>query len=175
MLDLGWAELAVIAIIAIIVIGPRELPRAFKTMGYWSGKARRVMRDFQNSINDMAEESELNEVRKQIESASSVNMGKRLEKSIDPDGSLAATTRSLSGRSSSLAAAPSAGATPAVGAATPAAGAAAAGTLGKASPANGQAAVAGNGQTPPAPGGGQTAPGSGESRAAQSSRPQAGG
>jgi len=101
MLDLGWAELALIAVIGIIVIGPRELPRALKTLGYWSGKARRVMRDFQSSINDMAEESELNEVRKQIESASSVNLRKQVEKSIDPDGSLAAVTNPLN-RPSSL-------------------------------------------------------------------------
>ena len=47
MLDVGWQELLVIAVVAIIVVGPRELPQLMRTVGRWMGKARRMAREFQ--------------------------------------------------------------------------------------------------------------------------------
>lgn len=52
-----------IAVVAIIVIGPKDLPRALRTVGQWVGKARRVAGDFQDSVDDMVRESELDELR----------------------------------------------------------------------------------------------------------------
>ena len=64
MLDIGWTEILVIAVVAIVVIGPKDLPRALRTVGQWVGKARAMSRDLQNSVNDMISESELDELRK---------------------------------------------------------------------------------------------------------------
>ena len=53
-----------IAVVAIMVIGPKELPRALRAVGQWIGKARAMTREFQNSVNDMINESEFEELRK---------------------------------------------------------------------------------------------------------------
>ena len=66
MFDLSWTELLVIAVVAIIFIGPKELPAALRTLGRWAGKARGMAREFQNSVDDMIRESELDELRKEV-------------------------------------------------------------------------------------------------------------
>ena len=64
MLDIGWSEMLMIAVVAIVVIGPKDLPRTLRTIGQWIGKARTVTRDLQNSVNDMIADSEIEELRK---------------------------------------------------------------------------------------------------------------
>ena len=73
MLDIGWTEMIVIAVIAIVVIGPRDLPRMLKTVGGWVRKARATVRELQTGIEDMAREAELDEVKKSVESATRVD------------------------------------------------------------------------------------------------------
>ena len=73
MLDIGWTEMLVIAVIAIIVIGPRDLPKMLKTVGGWVRKARATVRELQTGIEDMAREAELDEVKKSVESATRVD------------------------------------------------------------------------------------------------------
>ncbi len=68
MLDIGWTEILVIAVVAIVVIGPKDLPRTLRTVGQWIAKARGITRDLQNSVNDMIAESEIDELRKAGES-----------------------------------------------------------------------------------------------------------
>ncbi|MEQ9638947.1 MAG: Sec-independent protein translocase protein TatB [Alphaproteobacteria bacterium] len=63
MLDIGWTEMLVIAVVAVVVIGPKELPRALRTAGQLLGKARGLARDFQRHVDDMVRESELDELR----------------------------------------------------------------------------------------------------------------
>ncbi|MEZ5846358.1 MAG: Sec-independent protein translocase protein TatB [Geminicoccaceae bacterium] len=70
MFDLGWSEMAVIMLVAIIVIGPKDLPRVARSVGKWTGKARALARDFQRSLDDMAREAELDEIKKTVEKAS---------------------------------------------------------------------------------------------------------
>lgn len=69
MFDIGWSELVVIAVVAIIAIGPKDLPLALKTVGQWVARARGLARDFQNSIDDMIREAELDKVKKEMETA----------------------------------------------------------------------------------------------------------
>lgn len=88
MLDIGWSEMAVVAVIALIIIGPKDLPRILRLGGRWAGKARAIARDFQNSLDDMVRESELNEVKKDVESAASYDVKKEVENAIDPTGIL---------------------------------------------------------------------------------------
>ena len=69
MLDIGWTEMLMIAVVAIVVIGPRDLPKLLKTVGGWVRKARATVRELQTGIEDLAREAELDEVKKSVESA----------------------------------------------------------------------------------------------------------
>ena len=66
MLDLGWTEILVVGVVALIVIGPRDLPAALHTFGKYVGKMRSMVRDFQQGIDDIAREQELQEIQKNI-------------------------------------------------------------------------------------------------------------
>jgi len=85
-LDIGWAELAVVGVIVLIVVGPKELPRVLRSAGQWAGKARKIAREFQNSLEDMVRESELDTVKKDIEKATKFDVKKDIENAIDPKG-----------------------------------------------------------------------------------------
>jgi sec-independent protein translocase protein TatB len=63
MFDIGWSELLVIAIVAIIVIGPKDLPRLMRTFGQYAGKIRRAASEFTRQFEDAMHEAELDEVR----------------------------------------------------------------------------------------------------------------
>lgn len=68
MFDIGGMELLVIAIVAIIVVGPKELPRMLRTLGQFVGKAKTMAREFQTHFTEAADEAGLDEVRKGIAS-----------------------------------------------------------------------------------------------------------
>ena len=74
MLDIGWSELLVVAIVAIVVVGPKDLPKLMRTIGFYVGKARRAAADFQRQFNEAIAESEADDVRKNLE-AIRANMG----------------------------------------------------------------------------------------------------
>ncbi|MEM8626284.1 MAG: Sec-independent protein translocase protein TatB [Pseudomonadota bacterium] len=66
MLDIGWSELMVIGVLALLVVGPKELPGLFRTVGQYVGKARSVAREFQRSMEDAARDVDggaLNQIR----------------------------------------------------------------------------------------------------------------
>ena len=65
MFDIGWDEMLFTAIIAIVVIGPKDLPRALRTAGQWIGKVRRVSGHFRTGIETMIREAEMEEMEKQ--------------------------------------------------------------------------------------------------------------
>lgn len=68
MFDIGWSELLVIAVVAIVVIGPKDLPKFMRGVGHYAGKLRRAAADFQRQFEEAMRESEVEEVRKAIES-----------------------------------------------------------------------------------------------------------
>ena len=86
MFDIGWSEMAVIAVVALIVIGPRDLPRLLYTAGKLVAKARATLHEFQQGIADMAREAELEEVRDKIRSARNFDAESVLNKALDPEG-----------------------------------------------------------------------------------------
>ncbi|HEX8468136.1 MAG TPA: Sec-independent protein translocase protein TatB [Allosphingosinicella sp.] len=64
MFDIGYTELLVIAIVALVVIGPKDLPRVMRIVGQWVGRARGMARHFRSGIDTMIRESELEEMEK---------------------------------------------------------------------------------------------------------------
>jgi sec-independent protein translocase protein TatB len=88
MFDVGWSEMAVILMVALIVIGPKDLPRVARTVGKWTAKARGMAREFQRSIDDMAREAELQDIKAEMDKLSRTDVRHRLEETIDPDGAL---------------------------------------------------------------------------------------
>jgi sec-independent protein translocase protein TatB len=80
MFDFSWQELMVIGAVALVVIGPKDLPKALKTAGMLVRRARGMAREFQNSIDDMIREAELDDLRK----ATSLNLDQTIRKTLDP-------------------------------------------------------------------------------------------
>ncbi|MFD3189314.1 Sec-independent protein translocase protein TatB [Sedimentitalea sp. HM32M-2] len=70
MFDLGWTELLVIGIVALIVVGPKDLPVLFRSVGRFVGKARGMAREFSSAMHDAAEQSGVNDVAKGLKAAS---------------------------------------------------------------------------------------------------------
>jgi sec-independent protein translocase protein TatB len=66
MFDLGWGELLLIGVVALVVIGPKELPHAFRTLGQWMGKARALAREFQGHIDDLMRESQVDDMKREF-------------------------------------------------------------------------------------------------------------
>lgn len=69
MFDIGWQELIILLLIALIVVGPKDLPRIVRTAGQWMGKARGYARDFQRTIEEAADATEIDAVKKEIDEA----------------------------------------------------------------------------------------------------------
>lgn len=69
MFDLGWSELLVIGVVALIVVGPKDLPVLFRNVGFWVGKMRGMAREFSRAMNDAADETGMRDVAKGLRSA----------------------------------------------------------------------------------------------------------
>ena len=69
MFDIGWSELLVIAVVALIAIGPKELPGVLRMIGQWMGKARRMASDFQGQFNEAMREAEMADIKKTFDDA----------------------------------------------------------------------------------------------------------
>jgi sec-independent protein translocase protein TatB len=67
MFDIGWSELLVIAVVAIIVVGPKDLPRLMRTFGHYAGRLRRAASEFQRQFEEAVRDSETDEVRKAMQ------------------------------------------------------------------------------------------------------------
>ncbi len=67
MFNIGWSELLVIGIVALIVIGPKELPGALRTLGQWMTKVRRMASEFQNQFHEAMREAELADLKKEVD------------------------------------------------------------------------------------------------------------
>lgn len=69
MFDLGFAELLVIGIVALIIVGPKDLPVLFRNVGRWVGRMRGMAREFSSAMNQAADESGIRDVQKTIRTA----------------------------------------------------------------------------------------------------------
>lgn len=91
MLDFGWSEIALVAVLAVIVLGPKELPNAMRTAGRWMRKARKLAGEFQRHLDDVVKEAELDDLKKEVTRMSRTDIGREIDKAVDPDGSVQRT------------------------------------------------------------------------------------
>lgn len=67
MFDIGWSELLVVLVVALVVVGPKDLPRLMRALGRWAAKARAMAEQFRSSFDEMARQTELDDLRAEIE------------------------------------------------------------------------------------------------------------
>jgi sec-independent protein translocase protein TatB len=90
MFDLGWSELLLIAVVAIVVVGPHDLPRMTRTVGQYVIKIRRIVQDLQNQFNDELDKVNLDEVTKDIGELRNLNPARKFRKELTKPFRLAA-------------------------------------------------------------------------------------
>ena len=95
MFDISWGKLVIIGVVALLVIGPKELPGVLRMVGQWMGKARRMASDFQGQFNEAMREAEMADIKKSFDEASAAakdlsptnlltSLSKDVETSINP-------------------------------------------------------------------------------------------
>lgn len=86
MLDLAWSELALIALVALVVIGPKDLPQAVRGLAKFVNKARSMAGEFRGQLDEVVRESQLHEVKEEIDKLRRTDFRSEVINRIDPDG-----------------------------------------------------------------------------------------
>lgn len=87
MFDIGWQELFIVAILALIVVGPKDLPMAIRTITIWIRKAKMMTREFQSGVNEMVREAGLDDIKDTM--GNPQNIKQSMIDAVDPTGELA--------------------------------------------------------------------------------------
>jgi sec-independent protein translocase protein TatB len=96
MFSFGWSEIALVVVVVIIVVGPKELPNLIKQLGSFSKSLKKISREFKSSLNELAKESDIKDIKKTILDVSI------LKKDLDPTKSLKNELASIKKTVSSL-------------------------------------------------------------------------
>ena len=96
MFDIGGWEFLIVIVIAIVVIGPKDLPGTIRTVSGWVRRARELARDFQSGLDDLARETDMENVKSDIQSGLGLDdaadagntIRNQIENTIDPDGDI---------------------------------------------------------------------------------------
>lgn len=88
MFDLGWQEFLIIAFVLVIVVGPKDLPKVLKTFTNFLRQVRQMASEFHRSIENMADESELKDVKKSLNQIKNSNFDSLAKEHLDPTGSV---------------------------------------------------------------------------------------
>ncbi|WP_374656199.1 Sec-independent protein translocase protein TatB [Dongia sp.] len=88
MFDIGWSEMAIIAVVILVVLGPKELPHALKTFSHWMRAARKLGSEFQSGVNEIVRDAELEDAKRELQKISKQPISDKIEKAIDPAGDL---------------------------------------------------------------------------------------
>lgn len=91
MFDFAWSEIALIAAVALIAIGPKDMPAAIRTVSSMVKKARRMAAEFQTHVDEMLREADLQDVKKSINEIRNFDIRGAVERAVDPDGGLRST------------------------------------------------------------------------------------
>ena len=106
MFDIGWSELVVIAVVALIAIGPKELPGVLRMVGQWMGKARKMAAEFQSQFNEAMREAEMADLKKtfdDVRDAAKDLSSNNIMTSLQKDVSDAMTIDKIDGRTDAAA------------------------------------------------------------------------
>ncbi|WP_424136431.1 Sec-independent protein translocase protein TatB [Roseomonas chloroacetimidivorans] len=93
MFDLAWSEIALIAVVAVVVIGPKDLPDAVRGVARGIQKLRRMAGEFQGHLDEVVREAKLEDVRDQIRDIRNFDLKSTIEKAVDEDGAISRTFR----------------------------------------------------------------------------------
>ena len=91
MFDFAWSELALIGVVALVLIGPKDLPVAIKAVAGMVKKARRMAGEFQVHVDEMVREADLHEVRREFNDLRRMDIKGKILNALDDDGSLRKT------------------------------------------------------------------------------------
>jgi sec-independent protein translocase protein TatB len=89
MFGFSWSEILIIGVVALVFIGPNDLPRAMKTAARWMSAGRKLAREFQGHVDDLVREAELDELRDQARKLAMTPLTEHLETFVDPDKEIA--------------------------------------------------------------------------------------
>jgi sec-independent protein translocase protein TatB len=95
MFDLSWGEMAVVGVVALVVLGPKELPNALRTITNLTKTARKLANEFQSGVNEIVREADLEDARKLAQGVSKGSISKAIEKAVDPTGDLKTTIKGV--------------------------------------------------------------------------------
>jgi sec-independent protein translocase protein TatB len=93
MFDIGWTEMLVIAVVMIVVVGPKDLPKMLRTFGKTTAKLRAMAGDFQKQFNEALREAELDDVKKSVDELRGLNPASQIRKQLNPFEKAAADVR----------------------------------------------------------------------------------
>ena len=93
MFDLGWPEMLVIAIVLIVVVGPKDLPKMLRTFGKTTSSLRKMAGDFRKQFDEALKEAELDDIKSTIDSARKLNPAADIKKALNPMEKAAADVR----------------------------------------------------------------------------------
>jgi len=101
--DLSWSHILLVLVVALVVVGPKDLPKLMRTLGQWTGKARQMADQFRKSFDEMSRQAELDELRTELESLRSRQPFAEIEGEVNasilpPDLSGAKSPENLPGR-----------------------------------------------------------------------------
>ena len=91
MFDLAWSEIALVGVVALVVIGPKDLPEAIRGVARGIAKLRRMASEFQGQADELVREANLDEVRNSINEIRNFNVRDQFTKAVDKDGSIRKT------------------------------------------------------------------------------------
>ena len=89
MFGLAWSEILIIGVVALVVVGPKDLPRAMRTAARWMRAGQKLAREFQGHVDDLVREAELEELREKIQKAASEPLSTHVAAALDPGGVMA--------------------------------------------------------------------------------------
>ncbi|MEP9386999.1 Sec-independent protein translocase protein TatB [Mesorhizobium sp. KR9-304] len=93
MFDIGWTEMLVIAVVMIVVVGPKDLPKMLRTFGKTTTKLRSMAGDFQKQFNEALKEAELDDIKKSVDSLKGLNPATEIKKQLNPFEKVASDVR----------------------------------------------------------------------------------
>src|SRR5512147_6218 len=88
MFDIGWSEIAIIVVVALVFLGPKELPNVLRMGTQWIRYARKMASEFQSGIDQIVREAELDDARKAVQSVASIDLEHEIKQTVDPTGDI---------------------------------------------------------------------------------------